>query len=233
MPERIDAVVSNIKARYWLQIEADYRICAWAELDRRYREEHRAYHSWRHIGEILDRLEVFSDSSTARNIIIAAAFWHDAVYDLQNEDGSPRTDRDNVFASAALFRRYTKLRDAEADAVEELILGTADHLHAKPERERYPGFYDDFNLFLDLDLGSLASPWDQFQANLDKIRFEYSRITEKEFCQVQIAMLTKFRNRSSRLFRREETRRKWSDNAAANLDRGIEELLDRLKKLST
>lgn len=230
-PERIDAVAAKIRQMYWLPIEADYRPGAWTELDARYRETHRAYHTWEHIDEIFERLEAFSNLSTRRDIIVAATFWHDAIYDLRNDDGSLRADRDNVRASAALFRRYTTLRENEAGAVEEMIMATADHLHAKPDLERYPGFRDDFDLFLDLDLGSLASPWSQSEANLDKIRFEYSFMPEADFYRSQIALLTSFSDQASLLFRRNETRQKWSNDAAANLGRCLKELRDRLQEI--
>ncbi len=229
--ERIDALTADIKQRYWLPREADYRPGAWSELDARYREAHRAYHTWRHIAEVLARLEAFSSASTRRDIIVAAALWHDAVYDLRNDDGSPRADRDNVQASAALFRRYALHCETQAGAVEEMIMGTAAHLHAKPGGERYPGFCGDFDLFLDLDLGSLASPWDQFEANLDRIQFENPSASTADFYRSQIAMLTRFNQPTTSLFRRLETRREWSAAAAANLGRCIDELRERLQKI--
>jgi len=228
-PERIDALAASIKERYWLPHEAAYRPGAWAELDGRYREAHRAYHTWRHIGEIFDRLASLSCTARRRDILIAAIFWHDAVYDLHDGDGAPRADRDNVRASADLFGCYSNASEGEAGAVEELIMATADHLHAKPDFERYPGFCDDFDLFLDLDLGSLASPWEQFEANLHKIRFEHETMTETEFYREQIAMLTRFQERDALLFRCAETREKWGDRAAANLGRCIADLRRKLK----
>jgi predicted metal-dependent HD superfamily phosphohydrolase len=230
-PERIDAVAARIKERYWLPREACYQPGAWAELDARYNEAHRAYHTWRHIDEIFERLASLSTVAKRRDIVIAATFWHDAVYDLRDEDGAPRADRDNVRASADLFRRYTTVSAGEARAVEDLIMGTADHLHAKPDIERYPGFNNDFDLFLDLDLGSLASPWDQFETNLHKLRFENAMATEADFYREQISMLTRFRERDALLFRCQETRRKWSHDAAANLGRCIEDLHRKLKAL--
>jgi predicted metal-dependent HD superfamily phosphohydrolase len=230
-PERTDALAARIKERYWLPGESSYRPGAWAELDARYGEAHRAYHTWRHIDEIFERLASLSNVAKRRDIIIAATFWHDAVYDLRDEDGAPRADRDNVRASADLFRRYTTLSAGEATAVEDLIMGTADHLRAKPDIERYPGFYNDFDLFLDLDLGSLASPWDQFETNLHKLRFENAMTAEADFYREQITMLTRFREQGALLFRCKETRQRWSHDAAANLGRCIEELRRKLKAI--
>ncbi|WP_374546449.1 hypothetical protein [Rhodoblastus sp.] len=230
-PERTDALAASLKQRYWLPHDAAYRPGAWAELDARYREPHRAYHTWRHIAEIFERLASLSRAAIRHDIMIAAIFWHDAVYDLYDRNGAPRADRDNVRASADLFGRYSNASESEAGAVEELIMATADHLHAKPDFERYPGFCDDFDLFLDLDLGSLASPWDQFEANLHKLRFEHETMAEAEFYREQIAMLTRFQERDALLFRCAETREKWGDRAAANLGRCIKDLRSKLKTI--
>ena len=47
-------------------------------------------------------------------------------------------------------------------AVHDLIMATANHMHARAERHYYAGFADDLDLFLDLDLSSLASPSEEF-----------------------------------------------------------------------
>jgi predicted metal-dependent HD superfamily phosphohydrolase len=89
-------------------------------------------------------------------------FWHDVVYRTQNQDGSPRPDYENVRDSCELFRQYTSLSKPDADAVYDLIMATANHLQARAEKQYYAGFSGDLDLFLDLDLSSLASPWEEF-----------------------------------------------------------------------
>jgi predicted metal-dependent HD superfamily phosphohydrolase len=91
-----------------------------------------------------------------------SVFWHDVVYRTQNPDGSPRSDYENVRDSGELFRQYALLNKSDADAVHDLIMATANHMHARAERHYYAGFADDLDLFLDLDLSSLASPWEEF-----------------------------------------------------------------------
>jgi predicted metal-dependent HD superfamily phosphohydrolase len=48
----------------------------------------------------------------------------------------------------------------------------------------YAGFSDDLDLFLDLDLSSLASSWEDFVEDLARIRteFEFLRILPKNMC---------------------------------------------------
>jgi predicted metal-dependent HD superfamily phosphohydrolase len=155
-------MVAEIRQKYWLPLEKSHKPSAWEALDAGYGASHRAYHGWGHIAELLGKLDEFSALSTRPDLVAAAIFWHDAVYMTQKPDGGRRSDHENIRDSGALFRRYTLLNTSDADAVHELIMATADHIHAKASEERYPGFSDDLDLFLDLDLSPLAAPWDEF-----------------------------------------------------------------------
>lgn len=74
-----------------------------------------------------------------------------------------------------MFQSYMLMNSADADAVQELIMATTDHLEAKASRERYPSFSRD------LDLSPLALPWEQFASNIEDIRFEFNCIPEGVF----------------------------------------------------
>ena len=162
-----------------------------------------------------------------------SVFWHDVVYRTQNPDGSPRSDYENVRDSGELFRQYALLNKSDADAVHDLIMATANHTHARAERHYYAGFADDLDLFLDLDLSSLASPWEEFVENLARIRTEFSWAPQVVFCSIQLQILTNFAKDDVRLYRRAETSRKWGDAARANLKRCVIELQKRIAELSS
>jgi predicted metal-dependent HD superfamily phosphohydrolase len=160
-------------------------------------------------------------------------FWHDVVYRTQNQDGSPRLDYENVRASAELFRQYTLSNKSDANAVYDLIMATANHLQARAEKQYYAGFADDLDLFLDLDLNSLASPWEEFVEGLARIRAEFAWAPEVVFCSIQLQILENFVKDDVRLYRRAETSGKWRDAARANLKRCITELQKRIAELSS
>jgi predicted metal-dependent HD superfamily phosphohydrolase len=218
------AEVAELKRRYWAPLETNFLTGAWDALDARYSEPHRAFHNWRHIIEIFERLEQFARLPVRRDVIAAAAFWHDAVYLIRDEDGVRRSDLQNVSESADLFRRYSQFPADDDQAVLDLIMATADHVNAKPAREAYLGHHADFDLFLDLDLGSLAAPWDKFIENLGKLGFEYMPDDKGEFLGGQLAMLTSFARADISLYRRSETRATWGETASANIARCICEL---------
>jgi predicted metal-dependent HD superfamily phosphohydrolase len=221
-------MVDEIKRKYWRFLEGIHKPPAWEALDSGYGGPCRAYHAWGHIFELLHNLDEFSSLSTKPQLVATAIFWHDAFYVTQNPDGSRRLDYDNVRDSAELFRRYTLLNPTDAGAVHELIMATADHINAEAKQLHYPGFVGDLELFLDLDLSPLAVPWENFAANLEKIRFEYSWASEAVFYSGQLRMLEGFIKADARLFRRDETRRKWLKAATANLKLCITDLRVRL-----
>jgi len=224
-------VNSEIKKKYWIPLEAKHKIGAWEALDAGYTERHRAYHSWQHVAGLFEKLGEFSDLSTRADIIAMSAFWHDVVYRTQNHDGTPRPDYENVRDSAELFRKYTLLNQPDAAAVYDLIMATANHLQARADTQHYAGFAGDLDLFLDLDLSSLASPWEQFVEHFNAIRYEFSWVPELGFYSKQIQILENFAKDDVQLYRRAETREKWRDTARANLMRCITELKKRIAEL--
>jgi predicted metal-dependent HD superfamily phosphohydrolase len=223
----------EIREKYWTPLEGRHKTGAWEALDAGYTESHRAYHTWDHVAGLLEKLSEFSDLSTRSDIIAVSVYWHDVVYRTQNQDGSPRPDYENVRDSGELFRQYTLLNESDADAVYDLIMATADHLQARAEKQYYAGFAGDLDLFLDLDLSSLASPWEKFLEDLARIRSEFSGAPEIVFCSVQLEILENFAKQDVRLYRRAETSEKWLDAARANLKRCITELQKRIAELSS
>jgi hypothetical protein len=75
-----------------------------------------------------------------------------------------------IRVNGELFRQYTLLNKSDTDAVYDLIMATANHLQARAEKQYYVGFTGDLDLFLDLDLSALASPWQEFVENFARIR---------------------------------------------------------------
>lgn len=233
MRRSLEQVNREIRKKYWMPLERNHKTGAWEVLDASYTQRHRAYHTWEHLAGLLDKLNEFSDLSTRADIITVSTFWHDVVYRTRNPDGTARPDHENVRDSADLFRQYTLLNQADADAVYDLIMATASHLQARAEKQYYSGFAGDLDLFLDLDLSSLASPWEEFTEDFARIRSEFSWVPEAEFCSKQIQILENFARDDVRLYRRSETSLKWRDAARANLKRCIADLTNRIDELSS
>jgi predicted metal-dependent HD superfamily phosphohydrolase len=203
--------------KYWGLIAARHDPAAFAVLDAAYREPQRAYHAWGHIVDLLTKLDALSHLATRPDLVAAAIFWHDSVYLTRDPDGRPRPDPENVRASADLFARQSRFDAMELRAIHDMIMATASHMSAAATQEHYPGFGQDLDFFLDLDLSSLAAPWPVFEQNLQDIQFEFAWVPPDAFYQARLKMLEKFIGGGDRLYRRPETRALWLEQARANL----------------
>lgn len=214
----------SIRRIFWRRIETAHAPGTFAVLDAAYRQPHRAYHTWEHIDALLEGLRRFERLASRPDLVAAAIFWHDAVHRARDADGRARPDAQNVRDSVEAFRRHTLLRGGEAQAVEDLVMATADHANAVAAKEHYPGFAADLDLFVDLDLSPLAAPWEDFADNTRKIRTESLGVEETEFAADQASMLEGFARAGAPIYRRAETRALWDAPARANLERCIPRL---------
>lgn len=221
-------MTEKIVTKYWSLLAARHDGQAFATLDAAYREPQRAYHAWGHIVDLLTRLDALAHLATRVDLVAAAIFWHDSVYLTLDADGRPRSDAENVAASADLFARHSLFDATEARAVHDLIMATTHHMTARAGVEHYPGFARDHDFFLDLDLASLSAPWPMFEKNLNDIQFEYAWIPESEFCESRLRMLRSFLAGGDRLYRLPETRALWTADALANLRRAEATLRERM-----
>ncbi|MGJ0392415.1 MAG: HD domain-containing protein [Methylocystis sp.] len=223
-------MTETIVEKYWALIASRHDAEAFATLDAAYREPQRAYHAWGHIVDLLSKLDALAHLAARADLVAAAIFWHDSVYLTRDPDGRPRTDPENVRASAALFEFHSKFDDIEGLAVYDLIMATANHMKVKTPPEHYPGFSRDLDFFLDLDLSSLAAPWSVFERNLDDIHFEYGWVPERAFYLGRMQMLESFLAAGERLYRLPQTRAFWLAQARANLLRARVDLRERLAR---
>jgi predicted metal-dependent HD superfamily phosphohydrolase len=219
-----------IVEKYWSDLATRHDADAFGKLDAAYREPQRAYHAWGHITDLLTKLDALQKLAARPDLVAAAIFWHDSVYLTRDPDGRPRTDPENVRASAALFARHGTFDKIEGQAVHDMIMATSNHMRAKATQEHYPGFARDLDFFLDLDLSSLAAPWQVFEHNLDDIHFEYGWVPEPAFYLGRVQMLESFLRSGDRLYRLPETRALWLAPARANLQRAEAELRARLER---
>jgi len=215
----------------WLNIQYSYSSSSWFILNQAYSERHRAYHTWDHIETMLRRLDELQHLATAPNIIRSAIFWHDSVYNTGSviETKSEKhynliPDSVNVIQSAELFMNHEKAKlSYYKNAVLSMILGTVDHIHASPTFEYYPGFSNDYKLFLDLDLSGFADSYDKFMENGNNIRKEFSFVSDEDFIVARKQIYMKFLH-AFPLYKLPETNELWGKKAYDNLLKGYKDI---------
>jgi predicted metal-dependent HD superfamily phosphohydrolase len=172
-----------------------------------YGESHRAYHTAKHIDEVLRWFDVVVDDvgwERAADVYLAILF-HDAVYDPKAPSG------DNEARSARLAQQMAGASERAA----EMILMTARHGSLTRD-----DVHRDAAHFLDCDtaiLGSAATEFDAYDAG---IAFEYSHVPPELFRAGRRAFLEKMLA-SPRIFLSDLFHDRLDVAARANLARTI------------
>jgi predicted metal-dependent HD superfamily phosphohydrolase len=174
------------------------------QLIRRHREKHRRYHTVDHVVAVVAAVEDLGAADGARDLgaVVAAAFYHDAVY----EPASPSNER----ASARLARRDLTTLGWVADRtahVADVIEATADHRSA-PDT--------DHALLSDADLAILAAPPDEYAAYVGAVRAEYHHVDDAAWRAGRRTILDRFLERDW-IYATPTGRTRWEHAARANL----------------
>ena len=178
------------------------------ELEARYGEPHRAYHTAAHVTEVLRWFDDVADDGGWRDpaAVYLACVFHDAIYDPLAKDNEAR--------SAELART----RAGAGARTVELILLTARH------GALAPGDVDEeAALFLDCDVAILGAPADAFDAYDRGVAHEYGAVPAAAYRAGRRAFLAGLRARP-RIFLSERFHARLDAAARANLDRALARL---------
>lgn len=170
----------------------------------RHREPHRRYHGVDHLVWVLRHVaELAADEDVSDvDAVVAAAFYHDAVY----EPGSPT----NESSSARLARRELAelgWPDPRVTQVVAMIESTATH--------GAPGDVDTAVL-LDADLGVFAADPSGYREYVNGVRFEYRHVDDAAWTSGRAAVVRSYLERPV-IYATDTARRRWEHLARANL----------------
>jgi predicted metal-dependent HD superfamily phosphohydrolase len=170
-----------------------------------YRAAGRHYHGVRHVGWVVRHVETLAAEHHVDDVAatVAAAFFHDVVYD-------PRRD-DNEAESAAMAARA--VRDIGWDAtvgrhVTELVLATAGH--------DVDGVDRDMAVLLAADLAVLAAEPSRYADYATAVRREYGHVDDDAWRAGRSAVLRSLLDRPH-LFAPELKLDEWERRARANI----------------
>jgi predicted metal-dependent HD superfamily phosphohydrolase len=191
----------------------------------RYRERHRRYHGVAHVAWVVRHIDelAFDEQVSDHGAVVAAAFYHDAVYEPAH--------RANERASARLARRDLTVVGTETtpsteqstepsgapsagnwpapriEAVAAMIEATADH--------RDPPDIDTSVLF-DADLAVLGADVAGYDAYVTGVRAEYRHVDEPDWQTGRATVLRGFLARPA-IYATDAGRERWEVRARANL----------------
>jgi len=177
-------------------------------LRRAYDEPHRRYHDRRHLAEVLDAVTaiVAETPGVDRDLVLLAAWFHDAVYDTAAGDNEERSARLAEQELAAL------LPGPEVAAVARLVRMTADHRPAPGDMEAA--------VLSDADLGVLAAGPQRYDEYTRAVRQEYAHVPAPDFRRGRARVLRSLLDTPA-LFRTAYARDRWEGAARANVEREL------------
>jgi predicted metal-dependent HD superfamily phosphohydrolase len=184
------------------------------ELEQRYHEPHRRYHTDDHIRAVLvhadDLAEQIGLPAGDRAILTLAVCAHDVVYEAR-----PGKDEE---ASAAWARRCLReclLPSAYGERVAAAVLATSTH--SRQDDDVVVG------LLLDADLAILAAPGDVYDRYVTGVRVEYAGLDDSTWRRGRTTVLEALANRDT-LFFTAVARARWESRARANINRELRTL---------
>jgi predicted metal-dependent HD superfamily phosphohydrolase len=188
----------------------------------RYAEPHRRYHTATHIMFVLRHLQDASraveSSATLSPEVIAAALYHDAIYDARAGDNEARS-ADLAAADLSAIGWPAE----RCETVAALVIATAGHLDDDPAEgvdagsEVRSDVASDSALLLDADLAILGADPGAYQAYVNGVRTEYAHVDDDQWLTGRTVVLQRFLDRP-RLFITEYMHSTFEHRARANIE---------------
>jgi predicted metal-dependent HD superfamily phosphohydrolase len=195
----------ELRTAWTASIGRDARcLAACEEVVGRHREPHRRYHGVRHVTWVVRHVHELAAEVPPADLgaVVAAAFYHDAVYDP--------TAVDNEEQSAALAERVLGelgWSNARCRTVGDLVRATAGH---------EPDGTADCAVLLDADLAVLGSEPAAYLAYVTGVREEYRHLDDEVWRRGRADVLRRLVDRQP-LYATAPGRRRWESRAQANL----------------
>lgn len=159
----------------------DEALCA--ELQRRYAEPQRHYHTMQHLGECLAWFEREQALAEHPAEVALALWFHDAIYDVHAHDNEAR--------SADWARQALLAAGVDAEAAERVhALVMATRHDAVPEGR-------DAELLIDIDLSILGAGRERFDEYERQVHAEYGFVPEEVRLPRRRAILQRFLDRKA------------------------------------
>jgi len=193
-------------ARFW-PARLDDRLRE--RLETAYGDPGRGYHDGQHLAEVLRHVdELMPADDPARETVLLAAWFHDAVYDGRGDD----EERSARLAEDVLSGTPAADRAAE---VGRLVRLTATH---RPADDDHAG-----QVLCDADLAILGADEDRYASYVAGVRAEYAHVPDPDFAAGRAAVLADLIAKPT-LFHTATARHRWEERARANVRRELRAL---------
>jgi len=177
-----------------------------------YNESHRKYHTFKHIDnclnelDIIGRLKLIDEHNYA--LISYAILFHDIIYNPK----SNKNEEDSVDIALNYILNQTVIPKNDLNKIIEMIIAT-----------KHNKIYHDINInyLLDIDLSVLGYPEKEFLEYEEGIRYEYSFVDDYTYRRERIKFLQGILDRKD-IYITDYFRNKYEENAIKNIIELIE-----------
>lgn len=174
-------------------------------LEAAYDDPGRGYHDRLHLAEVLGHVdELMTGDDPAREAVLLAAWFHDAVYEGRDDD----EERSAMLAEEELAGQSTDL----VAEVARLVRLTRTH---RPADDDHAGM-----VLCDADLAILAAGEDRYAAYVRGVRSEYAHVSDEDFAAGRSAVLRDLLAKPT-LFHLPTARGRWEQRARENVQREL------------
>lgn len=185
-------------------------------LIKEYSKKSRYYHNIEHISQMLDFVEERNKHFNDLDNVLFAIWFHDYVYNpIKTNNEQKSAESSKIFLKAIDYKKENYKK------VYSYILRTENHSEFKKKDS------DDLRLFLDSDLHILASKKEEYAVYADKIRKEYSFLSDTQYNKGRIKVLKNLL-KNKHIFHYKENRKMYDMKAKENIQNEIEMLSKKL-----
>ena len=181
-------------------------VAIFQQLQARYSESHRAYHTLAHLEHCFQELDQVRDTISNPELVELIIWWHDVVYD-------PRRG-DNETTSAKLLLDLLSNTNIDPELLKQAARGVEVTAHSETVPDD-----TDLQTVLDIDLAILGQQEPRYHAYREEIRQEYSFVPLPEYASGRVRILQSFLDRPS-IYRTNHFRDRYEEAARHNL--GVE-----------
>lgn len=132
----------------------------WAEIERKYSDKKRHYHTLNHLENLFQQLTEIKTQMKDWDVVLFSLYYHDVIYNSLKSDNEQK--------SAELAEKRMKSIGISLETIERCkaqIMATKAHFVSENE---------DTNFFTDADLSVLGQSWEMYSEYYRNVRKEYA-----------------------------------------------------------
>jgi predicted metal-dependent HD superfamily phosphohydrolase len=190
----------------------------WLDIEQRYSEPHRAYHTLAHLEFIFAQFFGIAELLRQPHLVALALFYHDIIYHVGDKSAATVAPKSNEALSADYAAAQLKewLNPEQIQRIYDLILLTENHQLIDAEDS-------DAAYLLDFDLSVLGAPWSTYQRYAQAVRFEYQHVPLEAYRLGRTKVLQHLLDHP-RLYMTEKFYTQFEESARANIARELQSL---------